>query len=186
MESKRGTSKTRRAAPATAARPVAKTLTKAELGKYRRLLLAKRQSLVGDLDGMTAEARGATSPSDLPDENLGTETTIGLLAHERTLLGEIHEALERIGNGTYGTCLATGRPIGKARLEARPWAKYCIEYARATEGRRGLSQSPSASWRHLVPQQTGRAHYPEDDDLDALADFKDLHLGDFSDTPPDF
>jgi len=182
MEAKRGTKKTQRPAPAVVTQP--NPLTRAELKKYRRLLLAKRRSLVGDLDGMTAEARG-TSPSYLPDENAGTETTIGLLAHERALLGRIHEALERIDNGTYGRCLATGRPIGKARLEAQPWAKYCIEYARATEGRRGADPNRSPSWRQLIPRSHPAASCSEEGEIDALADFEDLQVDDLSDASTD-
>jgi DnaK suppressor protein len=52
---------------------------------------------------------------------------------ERKLLREIDEALERIEQKTYGVCLATGIPIRKARLEAQPWAKYSVEYARKLE-----------------------------------------------------
>jgi RNA polymerase-binding transcription factor DksA len=35
-------------------------------------------------------------------------------------------------------CVQSGKPIGKARLDAKPWAKYCIEVAREMErlGRR--------------------------------------------------
>ena len=32
-------------------------------------------------------------------------------------------------------CEGTGKPITKARLEAKPWAKYSIEYARKLESR---------------------------------------------------
>jgi DnaK suppressor protein len=52
---------------------------------------------------------------------------------ERKLLGEIDDALNRIANGTYGICEGTGKPITKARLEAQPWARYSIEYARMLE-----------------------------------------------------
>jgi DnaK suppressor protein len=38
----------------------------------------------------------------------------------------------------YGICLETGNPIGLPRLLVKPWAKYCIEVARARE-KRGLS-----------------------------------------------
>ena len=44
-----------------------------------------------------------------------------------------HHALERIDNGTYGVCEMTGQPIGKARLDAKPWAKLSIEAARMLE-----------------------------------------------------
>ncbi len=46
---------------------------------------------------------------------------------------KIDDALDRIEQKIYGTCEATGVPISKARLEAKPWAKYCVEYARKLE-----------------------------------------------------
>jgi len=52
---------------------------------------------------------------------------------ERRLLTEIDEALRRIEEGTYGICEGTNKPIPKARLEAQPWARYCVEYARMIE-----------------------------------------------------
>jgi RNA polymerase-binding transcription factor DksA len=44
--------------------------------------------------------------------------------------------------------MGTGKPIGKSRLRARPWAKYCIEYARMVEKglvRPGQDESPEAA-----------------------------------------
>ena len=46
---------------------------------------------------------------------------------------EIDDALARIEAKTYGVCLATRKRISKARLRAKPWAKYCIEHARKRE-----------------------------------------------------
>lgn len=45
------------------------------------------------------------------------------------LEGEIHDiddALGRIEQGTYGDCEQCGKPIGNERLDAKPWARYCI------------------------------------------------------------
>jgi RNA polymerase-binding transcription factor DksA len=42
-------------------------------------------------------------------------------------------ALERIKEGTYGMCEGTGEPIPKPRLEACPWARYCVRYAEMIE-----------------------------------------------------
>jgi RNA polymerase-binding protein DksA len=42
-------------------------------------------------------------------------------------LAEIDSALERLEKGTYATCERCGRPIGVARLEARPAARLCLE-----------------------------------------------------------
>jgi len=86
-----------------------------------------RQSSTGDLSNMPIHM------ADLGSDNFEQEFTLGLIESERQILREIDEALARIENGTYGICLATGRPISKARLKAKPWAKYCIEYAKRLE-----------------------------------------------------
>ena len=45
------------------------------------------------------------------------------------MLLEINDALKRVVENRYGICEGTNNPISKARLEASPWARYCIEYA---------------------------------------------------------
>lgn len=39
---------------------------------------------------------------------------------------EIDNALKRIAEGSYDTCERCGRPINPERLEAKPWATFCI------------------------------------------------------------
>ena len=51
------------------------------------------------------------------------------------VLAEVNAALERIDEGSYGTCAACGQEIAPARLEARPWASLCIDDARKAERR---------------------------------------------------
>jgi DnaK suppressor protein len=124
-------------------------LSKKELAEYRAMLLDKRRTLLGDMDGMHAEAmrdseQGSSSDlstmpvhmADMGTDNYEQEFTLGLLESERQLLRDIDDALQRIAEGTYGVCLGTGNPINKSRLRAMPWAKYSIEYARMRE--RGL------------------------------------------------
>ncbi|MBI5726128.1 MAG: TraR/DksA C4-type zinc finger protein [Planctomycetes bacterium] len=121
-------------------------LSKSEIEEFRRLLLARRRSLIGDLDGLesgslrTSRQEGSgdlsnmpTHPADIGTDNFEHEFSLGLLESERSLLSEINEALERVQNNTYGICLGTGKMIDKARLRARPWTKFCIEYARRME-----------------------------------------------------
>jgi RNA polymerase-binding transcription factor len=40
---------------------------------------------------------------------------------------QVRDALKRIEGGTYGRCSACGLQIEAARLEAVPWAAYCLE-----------------------------------------------------------
>jgi RNA polymerase-binding protein DksA len=130
-------------------------LSKAELDEFHQMLMDKRRAILGDMTGMEAETvrsnrqdrSGDLSnipihPADVGTDNFEQEFTLGLLESERTLLREIDEALERIKAVTYGVCQGTGKPIDKARLRARPWTKYCIEYARLIE--KGLAPRQDA------------------------------------------
>jgi RNA polymerase-binding protein DksA len=118
-------------------------LSKKELEHYRELLLAKRRELVGDMSQMEREAlrsTGSTNISNLPvhmadlgTDNYEQEFTLGLVEKDRQLLREINQALAKIQDGSFGICEGTGKPISKPRLEAQPWARFSIEYARAME-----------------------------------------------------
>ncbi len=121
-------------------------LSRKQLKEFKDLLLGKRRELVGNVGNLTDEALGrnrrdaagdlSAMPihmADLGSDNWEQEFTLGLIDNERKLLREIDEALARIEDGTYGVCLATHTPIAPERLRAKPWAKYCIEYARARE-----------------------------------------------------
>lgn len=136
-------------APVSAETPVPRSsLSSAELDRYRRMLLAKRDQLLGAVTHMENEALGKSRSesagdlsqmpihmADIGTDNYEQEFTLGLIANERETLKEIDEALARIDAGTYGVCLGTHKPISKARLDARPWARYCIEYHRQQEQR---------------------------------------------------
>jgi len=117
-----------------------------DIEHFRQLLMDKLHELIGDVDSIETEAlkksrldaTGDLSSmpihmADIGTDNYEQEFALGLLDSERKLLREITDALVRIDEGVYGICEATGRPISKARLEAQPWARYCIEYARLVE-----------------------------------------------------
>lgn len=116
-------------------------LTKKELTDFRKMLLEKRRSLVGDMNGIESGAHSEhgdlstlpTHPADIGSDSYEQEFSLGLLQSERQLLVDIDDSLRRIEEGTYGICEGTGLPINKARLSARPWSKFGIEYARMKE-----------------------------------------------------
>jgi len=121
-------------------------LKPADLERFRDILLQKRRELfqnVFEIEGETLkksrlDASGDLSSmpihmADLGTDNYEQEFALGLMDSERRLLTEIDEALQRIEDGTYGICQGTGEPIPKPRLEAQPWARYCVEYARRVE-----------------------------------------------------
>jgi RNA polymerase-binding protein DksA len=116
-----------------------------DLEHFRELLLAKRRELLGDMSSMEREALRSTTGTNLSNlpmhmadmgtDNYEQEFTLGLVEKDRQLLREINTALAKIQDGTYGLCEGTGKPISKQRLEAQPWAKFSIEYARELEKR---------------------------------------------------
>ena len=130
-----------------------KPLTKKELEHYHGRLLQLRKQLIGDVDHMSLDAlknnrqesSGDLSSmpihmADIGTDNYEQEFTLGLIESERKMLKDIDFALLRIDEGTYGTCDEMGEPIGRARLDAKPYARYCIDFARKLE--QGLVKKP--------------------------------------------
>ncbi|MCW2679696.1 MAG: Zinc finger, DksA/TraR C4-type, partial [Frankiales bacterium] len=58
------------------------------------------------------------------------QQVVALLAQARASRDAAVRALEQLEAGTYGVCERCGRPIGDARLQARPSARACIACAR--------------------------------------------------------
>ncbi len=71
--------------------------------------------------------------ADSASETYMRELDGGLDENVEHVLAEIDAALQRIDDGTFGTCTACGRPIGEERLEAVPYATLCIDDKRALE-----------------------------------------------------
>jgi len=117
-------------------------LSAKELNEYKQILLEARAELITRVTGLEDEALrssgGNLSNMPLHMADIGTDTfdqdlAIGMAETERELLREIDEALDRVVAKTYGVCQLTGKPIPKARLDAKPWAKYTVEAARQIE-----------------------------------------------------
>jgi DnaK suppressor protein len=133
-------------------------LTAADIEHFEQMLLLKRREIINNVNEMEGEtlrksrldATGDLSSmpihmADIGTDNYEQEFALGLMDSERRLLKEIDDALERIGQKTYGICEGTGKPIPKARLEAQPWARYCVEYARLLEQGRVREQEQTSS-----------------------------------------
>jgi DnaK suppressor protein len=157
------------------------SLTAKDLKFFSDILLQKRRELVGDVNHMENEslkksrldAAGDLSSmpihmADMGTDNFEQEFSLGLMDGERKILHEINLALDRLVGGTYGLCEGTGKEITKPRLEAKPWAKYCIEYATMVE--KGLVKEGER-----IPDEDDDDFYEdEEDELDSNYDLADL------------
>jgi RNA polymerase-binding protein DksA len=73
-------------------------------------------------------------PGDIATATFDRELDYTLEDNAEHVLGEIEAALQRIADGTYGTCSNCGKPISEERLEAIPYTTLCID-CRRKEGR---------------------------------------------------
>jgi DnaK suppressor protein len=104
------------------------------------LLSAERTSILDQIATLTRDWEGVVDSSSLigiDDEHDPEGATIAfersqleaLLDQARRHLADLDQALERVHEGTYGTCERCGGPIATERLAARPAARTCITCA---------------------------------------------------------
>ena len=123
-------------------------MTTAQLEKYRQVLKGLRDRLKGDVSHLAneamrnagGEASGSLSNTpihmaDLGSDNYDQEFTLSLLENGEQRLEEIGAALDRIDQGRFGVCEGEecGKAIPRARLDALPFTRYCVECARKME-----------------------------------------------------
>jgi DnaK suppressor protein len=95
---------------------------------YRKILLDQRASALAGL-GRKADSLAKVEricEEDQAQYSLEEAVSLRLNGHEYKQLRQIQEALDRLQLGEYGICLACEGPIPAKRLQALPWAKYCI------------------------------------------------------------
>jgi RNA polymerase-binding protein DksA len=114
--------------------------------RFRTLLAEERERVKRALDHLHGEHPGSLEEEteelatasdnhmgDIASATLDREIDYSLGDNSEQVLAEIDAALKRIDDGTYGRCTKCGKEIPVERLEARPWARLCIEDARNAE-----------------------------------------------------
>jgi len=109
-------------------------MTQTDLEKYKKLLEAKQAELEKGLrnrDEIVIEK----TPDALDEVQRAGERELAIrnLDREASLLRNVRSALARIADGSYGICLHCEEEIKPKRLDAVPWAKYCIRCQEAAD-----------------------------------------------------
>ena len=115
-------------------------MTEEDLDYFKNLLMEKKSQANADLNELERQSRSdhALESSDdrsaysLHMADRGTdamerEKTMLFAQREGAYLDYVDEALERVADGTYGSCRVCNGEIGRARLEAVPTATQCID-----------------------------------------------------------
>lgn len=98
----------------------------------RERLLQQRQEI---LNLYNQDVRAGQESADDPTEDIvdrannayNRELMFSLSDGERILLLQIEEAIKRMDEGGYGRCSNCGQTIALPRLQAIPWARFCID-----------------------------------------------------------
>jgi DnaK suppressor protein len=117
-----------------------KTGSKPRAATYRKILERKADEVRRSMSAQ--KAAQVVARLDCPSD----EGDLSQQSHEEwiflnrntidvKLLREISDALRRIEHGNFGICMECDEPISGKRLEAVPWAKYCVTCQEAVAAR---------------------------------------------------
>lgn len=114
-------------------------MTKVESEKYKKLLLKKKEAINDAIrrvekDTLNRSQRDASGDlsayglhmADTATDSYDREFSLGLASNAQEILYDIEEALKRIKDKTFGSCLSCEKLIPKKRLQALPQAGLCI------------------------------------------------------------
>ncbi len=107
-------------------------MDKRKMKGYRDRLLGRRESLFSqvteaEMSSRERDLESTQDPADMAANAYTKELLISMSANDRKLLQLIDEALERVEKGEYGECVNCGEPVSDKRLDAVPWARYCLK-----------------------------------------------------------
>jgi DnaK suppressor protein len=107
-------------------------MTAEQLENYKKQLLEQRERLVGQLNENQRQSfefglEEMPDPVDAAVQDRSQTILLSISESERDLIELTDEALQRIELGSYGTCQNCGQEIAEARLNAVPYARYCMK-----------------------------------------------------------
>lgn len=118
-----------------AAKPVPR-ISSREWGPIRKKLMQMREDLLRTVRQKQEMDVGGMDVGDEADQatsSLEKEMLFELNDNERTMLDQIEGALRKMEKNVYGLCESCQKPIPKLRLEAVPFARYCIACQSSSE-----------------------------------------------------
>ncbi|HZT33385.1 MAG TPA: TraR/DksA C4-type zinc finger protein [Bryobacteraceae bacterium] len=109
-----------------------KTIGKSKFENYRKILEKKADEVRRSMSAQKVAQLVARR------DHVGDEGDLSQQSHEEwiflnrntldmKLLREVEDSLHRIDAGSYGICHECEEPISPKRLDAVPWAKYCVK-----------------------------------------------------------
>lgn len=107
-------------------------MDKKKIKYFETQLTTQRNALLGLVErtedyGREADREVSQDPADKASNSYTKELLFSQSTNERNTLRLVEEAMDRLSEGSYGECINCGDEISPKRLEAIPWAPYCIK-----------------------------------------------------------
>lgn len=102
-------------------------MERSELERFKKVLETMLQNMAQPLrrrDEIAVE--NAPDTIDRVQRAAERELAIRQIESDFSRMQSVKLALDRIEDGTYGTCLRCEQEISPKRLQAVPWASYCV------------------------------------------------------------
>lgn len=99
------------------------------LEEIKEKLIAEREVLLAKLRGSSLSIDDSETPDpvDLAVKNYSKNVMMAVSENDNRQLVLINEALERLDDDEYGICQNCEEEINTRRLDAVPWARYCLK-----------------------------------------------------------
>ena len=106
-------------------------LDKKAIEAYHKKLTEKRRELTAAYTknrhyGRESDEGGTQDLADKASSSYTKEFLYSLSNTEKSILEDVEDAIDRMNEGEYGICMDCGEKISKKRLDAVPWATYCV------------------------------------------------------------
>jgi DnaK suppressor protein len=112
-------------------------LTAKQTAQFRELLASRIAEAERTISAAQQETRAHATrhadPADQAASEYERQAAVHTADTARQKLKVLKEALQRLDRGTYGECAECGGEIERKRLEAIPWARYCVSCQEARE-----------------------------------------------------
>ena len=113
------------------AKTISKPVTKAQVGHYKQILEEKavelrKNMLTPAAANLVARREEPVDVADLSTQSHEEWIFLNRNSLDISLLRQIQDALVRIEDQSYGVCQECEIPISPKRLDAVPWATYCL------------------------------------------------------------
>ncbi len=104
-------------------------MNEVNLEEIKEKLIAERELLIAKLRGtnLSIDDSETPDPVDLAVKNYSKNVMMAVSENDSRQLVLINEALVRLDDDEYGLCQNCEQEINSIRLNAVPWARYCLK-----------------------------------------------------------